>query len=81
MSLYKRSSSTKCVFLATSERTLTQAALRFILDEPAISVVIPGIKTVAQAVENLAASTLPALTAEGHALLHKIIAEAMEELF
>lgn len=50
-------------FLATQQRSLAQAALRFVLDAPEISVVIPGIKTVAQAEENLAVSDLPALTA------------------
>ena len=51
-------------FLAAEQRSLTQAALRFVLDAPEISVVIPGIKTVAQAEENLAVSGLPELTPE-----------------
>ena len=50
--------------LATERRTLAQAALRFVLDSPEISVVIPGIKTAAQAEENLAVSDLPQLTSE-----------------
>ena len=51
-------------FLATEQRSLAQAALRFVLDAPEVSVVIPGIKTVAQAEENLAVSDMPELTAE-----------------
>ena len=50
--------------LATERRTLAQAALRFVLDSPEISVVIPGIKTAAQAEENLAVGDLPQLTSE-----------------
>ena len=50
--------------LATERRTLAQTALRFVIDAPEISVVIPGIKTVAQAEENLAVSDLPELTPE-----------------
>ena len=53
--------------LATPERTLAQAALRFVLDQPAVSVVIPGAKTVQQVAQNLAASDLPPLTAEERA--------------
>ena len=50
--------------LATEQRTLAQTALRFVLDAPEISVVIPGIKTFAQAEENLAVSELPKLSPE-----------------
>jgi len=39
--------------------SLAQIALRFVLDEPAISTVIVGIKTRAQAVEDFAAPDLP----------------------
>lgn len=58
-------------FLATEQRSLTQAALRFVLDAPEISVVIPGIKTVAQAEENLAVSGMPELTAEEREAIHE----------
>lgn len=50
--------------LATPERTLAQAALRFVLDQSAVSVVIPGAKTAQQVAQNLAASDLPPLTAD-----------------
>jgi aryl-alcohol dehydrogenase-like predicted oxidoreductase len=62
------------------QRTLTQAALRFVLDEPAVAVVIAGIKTVPQAEENLAASDLPALTDADHQTIREVVAEAMDDL-
>jgi len=43
-------------FLAGPERTMAQAALRFVLSFPEVSVTIPGSKTVAQLEENVAAS-------------------------
>lgn len=69
----------KARFLVTPQRTLAQAALRFVLDSPAVSVVIPGLKTVAQAVENLAASALPALTEADHAAIHQLLDELLED--
>lgn len=69
----------KLRFLATAERTLAQAALRFILDAPEMHVVIPGIKTVAQAEENFAASTLPSLSGAEHTTLQELLADAMDD--
>ena len=43
-------------FLAGPSRTMAQAALRFVLSFPEVSVTIPGSKTVAQLEENVAAS-------------------------
>jgi len=51
-------------FLETKTRTLTQAALRFILDQKEVSTVIPGAKTPQQAEENLSASMVTPLTGE-----------------
>ncbi len=51
-------------FLETNHRTLSQAALRFVLDHKEVSIVIPGAKTPEQAEENLKASCLPPLTGE-----------------
>lgn len=48
-------------FLEQPGRTLSQAALRFVLDEPAVATTIVGIKTEQQARENLAASDLAPL--------------------
>jgi len=47
---------------AGGARTLVQAALRFVLEPEAVSTVITGIKTVAQAEEDLGASDVPPLT-------------------
>lgn len=45
------------------ERTMTQAAIRFVLDDDAVSVVIPGAKTIAQVEENIAVSEMSPLAA------------------
>jgi len=50
-------------FLANDERSLTQTALRFVLDHPGVSCVIAGAKTRQQVAENAAASDLPPLSA------------------
>ncbi|HEY3319172.1 MAG TPA: aldo/keto reductase [Planctomycetota bacterium] len=50
-------------------RTLAQSAIKFCLAHPAVSVVIPGIKTPTQAEENVLAVSMPNLT---EAELHKI---------
>jgi aryl-alcohol dehydrogenase-like predicted oxidoreductase len=71
----------KLRFLAQEgRRTLAQAALRFVLDEQAVSVVIPGIKTVEQAEENLAASELPSFTAEERQAIGDLLEGAMDDL-
>ena len=49
-------------FLATSGRTMAQAALQFVLAFPAVSVAIPGAKSVSQVEENVAAADTPPLT-------------------
>lgn len=49
-------------FLARPGRTMAQAALRFVLAFPEISVTIPGAKTATQVDENARASKAPALT-------------------
>jgi len=45
-----------------AERSLTQAAIKYVLSDRAVSTAIVGMKTVAQVEENLAASDKPALT-------------------
>lgn len=55
--------------LAGSGYTLPQAALKWVLAHPAVSVVIPGIRTVAQAEANCGVSDLPAMPA---ALVEKL---------
>lgn len=51
-------------FLETKNRSLAQAALRFVLDQKEVSTVIPGAKSPQQAEENLSASDLTPLTGE-----------------
>ncbi|WP_274364091.1 aldo/keto reductase [Paenibacillus thermotolerans] len=50
--------------LENEHRTLGQAALRYVLNHPAVSVAIPGAKTPAQAEQNAAASVRPLLSEE-----------------
>ena len=49
-------------FLATPERTMAQAALRFVLDHPGVSCVIAGAKNRQQVEENASVSELPPLS-------------------
>jgi aryl-alcohol dehydrogenase-like predicted oxidoreductase len=49
-------------FLVKPNRTMAQAALRFVLAFPEISVAIPGAKTVAQVAENVGSADAPPLT-------------------
>lgn len=51
-------------FLATPERSMVQASLRFVLDHPGVTCVIAGAKNRHQIEENAAASELPSLTDE-----------------
>ncbi len=55
--------------LAGTGYTLAQAALKFVLAHPAVSTVIPGMRTVAQAAANCGVSDLPAMPP---ALLEKL---------
>jgi aryl-alcohol dehydrogenase-like predicted oxidoreductase len=57
--------------LAGSGYTLAQAALKFVLAHPALSTVIPGMRTVAQAEANCAVSDLPDLPAALVEKLHR----------
>ena len=43
-------------------RTMAQAALRFVLDDPAVSCIIAGAKTPAQVTENVGAASVPPIT-------------------
>src|SRR2546429_1994780 len=62
-------------FLAGSNRTMAQAALRFLLAFPEVSVTIPGAKTVAQAEENAAASEAPPLSKDEVARARQLYAK------
>jgi aryl-alcohol dehydrogenase-like predicted oxidoreductase len=52
----------RLAFLARPDRTQAQAALRFVLAFPEVSVTIPGAKTVTQVDENASAADAPPLT-------------------
>ncbi|MBI4234060.1 MAG: aldo/keto reductase [Chloroflexi bacterium] len=63
-------------FLALpGQRSLAQAAIRFALDNPAVSVVIPGAKTPEQAQENLGASDIPPLSPRELAQLQAVLGQ------
>lgn len=49
--------------------TMAQMAMRWILDQPAVTTVIPGASSVAQATENARTSDLPTLPAAAHQCL------------
>ena len=57
--------------LAPAGYTLPQLALRWCLDHPAVTTIIPGARNRGQVSDNAAASALPPLTAEVHATLRK----------
>ena len=52
-------------FLATDARTPSQAALRFCLAHPAVSAVVPGMMSVEQAADGVAALAAPPLVGGG----------------
>ena len=60
--------------LARSDRTMAQAALKFVLAFPEVSVTIPGAKTAAQVKENATASEAPDLTQKEIAMVREMYA-------
>lgn len=58
--------------LAGSDRTAAQLALRWILDQEAVTTVIPGARSVEQVEGNVAASDLPPLSTDLHEELRSI---------
>jgi aryl-alcohol dehydrogenase-like predicted oxidoreductase len=58
--------------LASRGRTLAQAALEFTLLHPAVTTVIPGVKSPEQVRTNLAALTAPPLSAADRALIDRV---------
>jgi aryl-alcohol dehydrogenase-like predicted oxidoreductase len=59
--------------------TMAQLALRWILDHPEVSVVIPGASRPDQVQANVAAASVPPLSAELHAALAKVYREQVRE--
>jgi aryl-alcohol dehydrogenase-like predicted oxidoreductase len=66
--------------VAPAGATLTQFALRWILMWDAVSTVIPGAKTPAQARENSAAAALPGLTPDTMAAVRRVYDERIRPL-
>ncbi|MET0213672.1 MAG: aldo/keto reductase, partial [Vicinamibacterales bacterium] len=66
--------------LAPHGATLTQFALRWILMWDAVSTVIPGAKTPAQAGENSAAAALPGLTPDTMTAVRRVYGERIRPL-
>ena len=64
--------------MLSAQTTMAQAAMRWILDHEAVSVVIPGAKTARQVTENSSASHLPPLGDELHAQLRDWYREKVE---
>ena len=58
--------------------TMAQMALRWILDFPAVSVIIPGARNPAQATANAEASNLPPLPAEVHEKLRRLFRDEVK---
>ncbi|UVI33300.1 aldo/keto reductase [Paenibacillus spongiae] len=58
--------------LADENRTLSQAALRFVLSHPAVSTAIPGAKTAQQAALNVSASVRPLLSEHDMSLINQV---------
>src|SRR5699024_1170639 len=66
--------------LVPPSMTMAQMALRWILDQPAVSVVIPGASSPAQVDANVSASSLPRLDAMVHDALTGLYQEQVRPL-
>ncbi len=66
--------------LVPSGRTLAQFALRWIIDQPGVSTVIPGARNAGQAAANTAAAALPPLSAEAAAAVRETYDELIRPL-
>ena len=58
--------------LVPAGATMAQFALRWIIDQPGLSVVIPGARNAEQAQGNVAAAGLPALSGEQQAAVREV---------
>ena len=65
----------RLVPLVPADATMAQFALRWILDQPGISTVIPGARNPKQALSNASANALAPLTPETLAIVHEIYDE------
>jgi aryl-alcohol dehydrogenase-like predicted oxidoreductase len=71
----RASLASRLTFLKGKDRTLAQAALRFVLAYPEVSTTIPGCKTPAQVEEDLHASDAPPLSVADLAKLRELYAK------
>jgi aryl-alcohol dehydrogenase-like predicted oxidoreductase len=60
--------------LTTPERTLAHLALQFVLNHPAVTTVIPGIKDVSQTEKNIHAGLLPPLNTDEMNFINNLVA-------
>jgi len=60
--------------------TMAQFALRWIIDQPGVSVVIPGARSADQAHANAAAATLSPLAAEARQAVQEVYDELIRPL-
>lgn len=65
--------------LTPPSATTAQAALRWVIDQPGVSVVIPGARTPAQAKANARAAEVPPLSAETLDALRDVYDERIRE--
>ncbi|WP_174889950.1 aldo/keto reductase [Acrocarpospora pleiomorpha] len=61
--------------LVPADATMAQFALRWIIDQPGVSVVIPGARNPKQAQDNAAAASLPPLSDEALSAVHHVYDE------
>jgi len=66
-------------WIANDQRNMTQAALRWILDHPAVTTVIPGFKNEQQVLDNLSALEVPSFTASELQRLQQFYKEAVHQ--
>jgi aryl-alcohol dehydrogenase-like predicted oxidoreductase len=62
-------------FLAEGGQRISQLATRFVLDHPAITTVVPGVKNRAEVADSIAGAELPALAREAVDRLRELAAE------
>ncbi|MEO1713031.1 MAG: aldo/keto reductase, partial [Bacteroidota bacterium] len=62
------------------QQSLAPIALRWVLDHPQVSTVIPGASNPQQAIDNLQALKMPALNSEQHRQLSEVYASHIKPL-
>ncbi len=71
--------SRKLMWIAEGRENMTRSALRWILDNPNITCVIPGFRNAAQVEDNLAASEVSPFSLEEHARLRKFYEDEVSQ--